>query len=167
MKIRPEIEDVIRDSLNGEALKNGLDFIAYLKKNKMSPQWSAANSWKVSYKTQNVLFIRLGSNSRYHGVGAGSWCIKAFIGEYEAPLSDDFKEIVWANIKYCDKCIHCRGKRMLIFGREIDNVCDSIIIENPNAKAIECIKKIIPMRKNAIEKGQIKRYIYIPKKDRK
>ena len=58
---RPKIEDIINDFLSGEILSNALNFISYLKENRMSPQWSAANSWKVRYKAHNVLFIRLGS----------------------------------------------------------------------------------------------------------
>ena len=106
-KARPKIEDVISDFLSGEALTNGLNFISYLKENKMSPQWSAANSWKVSYKAHNILFIRLGSESKYYGIEKGSWYIYAYIGEYENFLPDDFKEIVWSNIKYCNGCIYC------------------------------------------------------------
>ena len=165
-KVRPKIEDVIGDFLNGEALKNALDFVSYLRENKMSPQWSAANSWKVSYKAHNVLFIRFGSESQYYGMEKGSWYIYAYIGQYEGSLPDDFKEIVWSNIKYCNRCSHCKGERMMIFGKEFNNVCDSFIVNNPDAKAIECIKMIIPMRRNAIEKGETKKYLYIPKKNR-
>ena len=165
-KARPKIEDVIVDFLSGDSLKNALDFIAYLKENKMSPQWSATNSWKVSFKAHNVCFIRLSGAVHYHSLEAGSWHIRAFIGEFEDYLPDDYKEIVWSNIRYCNKCSSCNGKRMVIFGKEIDNVCDSIVVKNPSAKAIECIKKIIPMRKNAIQEGKVKKYIYVPSSKR-
>ena len=166
-KARPKIEDVIGNFLSDDALKNGLDFIAYLKENKMSPQWSAANSWKVSYRAQNILFIRLGSESQYYGMEKGSWYIYVYIGGYEDSLPDDFKEIVWSNIKYCNSCSHCKGERMMIFGKEFDNVCDSFIVNNPDSRAIECVKKIMPMRRKAIERGQTKKYFYIPKKNRR
>jgi len=115
--VKPKIEDVIREVLIAGAVDNALSFIAYLRKNKMSPQWSAANSWKVVYKAHNVCVINL---------------------------------IVWENVEYCTKCNACRGDRMTIFGKEFDNVCGRIHFINPDAKAIECIKQLIPMRKNAI-----------------
>ena len=165
-KAKPKIEDIVRDYLSGEILSNAINFISYLKENKMSPQWSAANSWKVSYKAHNVLFIRLGSESQYYGIDRGSWYVYAFIGEYEDVLPDEYKEIVWSNIKYCNKCSHCRGERMMIFGKEFHNVCDSFIAINPDEKVVECIKNIIPMRKKAIDRGQTKKYLWIPKKKR-
>jgi hypothetical protein len=35
--LKPKLEDALNESLNSEVLKNALDFIAYLRKNKMSP----------------------------------------------------------------------------------------------------------------------------------
>jgi len=37
-KDKPHIEDVISDYLDSDALKNALDFIAYLKEMKMTPR---------------------------------------------------------------------------------------------------------------------------------
>jgi len=149
---KPKIEDVMRDVLSGGTLRNGVDFIAWLREYKMSPQWSAANSWKIAYKAHNVCVINLCGS--YHNLEDGSWRVRAFIGEYDDSLLEEFKEIIWENVEYCTKCNTCRGERMMIFGKEFNNVCGRLHFINPNAKTIECIKLLIPMRKNAIKEGK-------------
>ena len=57
--IKPKIGDKISEVLSGNVLNSALDLINYLNNIKMTPQWSATNVWKVSYKTFSVCFIRL------------------------------------------------------------------------------------------------------------
>jgi hypothetical protein len=45
--VRPKIEDNLGDILEGERLKHALEFITYLRANKMSPAWASENSWKA------------------------------------------------------------------------------------------------------------------------
>ncbi|MCL2079885.1 MAG: hypothetical protein FWH17_08615 [Oscillospiraceae bacterium] len=54
---KPEIEDVICQYLDGNTLKNALDFISYIHASKMKIKWSAANVWSVKYKNKRVLDI--------------------------------------------------------------------------------------------------------------
>jgi len=75
---KPVIEDSICDLLGGDARKNALDFIAYLRENKLNPQWSAANAWKVNYKTFSVCFIRLHGAAYYHNLAVGELAHLAF-----------------------------------------------------------------------------------------
>ena len=89
---KPKIEDVMHEVLKGDTLKNGIAFVAWLRENKMSPQWSAANSWKIAYKAHNVCNINLSGS--YHKIETGSWRVRAFIGEYENSLLEEFKEII-------------------------------------------------------------------------
>ena len=165
---KPIIEDAIADVLNGDVLKNALNFIAYLRENKMNPAWSATNAWKVTYKTFTVCFLRLHGAADYHNLAAGSWHILPFIGEYESDLlSNELKEIVWANKKKCQLCGQCALQLNTIFGKEFDTACEgSILFVNPNAEAIECVKKMIALRRNAIQEGNTKKHVYVAAKDR-
>jgi len=151
-KSKPKIEDVMYEVLSGDTLKNGIDFITYLRANKMSPQWSATNSWKIAYKAHNMCVINLSGS--YHNLDEGSWRVRAFIGEYDDSLSDKLKELIWKNVEYCKKCNTCRGEQIAIFGKDFNNVCGRIHFVNPDVKVIECIKRLIPMRKNAIIEGK-------------
>jgi len=57
--IKPRIDDIINDFLSGDALNNALNFIDYLKDNKMSPRWSATSTWTVRHKSRRVCVIKL------------------------------------------------------------------------------------------------------------
>jgi len=165
---KPKIEDIICDVLSGDAKENALEFVAYLRENKLNPLWSATNAWKVNYKTYTVCFIRLHGTADYHSLEKGSWHIIPFIGEYEgSSLSDDFKEIAWAKKRTCKGCGQCALRINRIFGKEYDYACEgAILFLNPDAKAIECAKKIVELRRNEIKEGKAKKHKYIPTKDR-
>ena len=47
-EINPKVEDVISDYLDGEMKRIALDFIAFLRTNKMNPAWTLTNLWKVT-----------------------------------------------------------------------------------------------------------------------
>jgi hypothetical protein len=165
---KPIIEDVIHSTLSGDALKNALDIVAYLRENKMTPVWSATNAWTVSYKTFRVCFIRMHGSADYHKLDVGSWHILPFIGEYEKKsLPDELKEIVWANKKNCKICGQCALKLDNIFGKKFTNSCEgSILFLNPDNKAIECVKKLIELRRNDIKDGKVKKHVYVAMKNR-
>jgi len=164
-----KIEDVIADVLSGDALTNATRFIAFLRENKLNPQWSAANTWKVSSKTFTICFIRLYGAAHYHNLSPGDWHIIPFIGEYEADaLSDEDKEIAWANKSPCQICNGCALPMGKIFGKEFTPACEgSLLFVNPNSAAVECAKNIVALRKNEIREGKAKKHQYIAIKDRK
>ena len=166
--VKPQIEDIAGEVLSGDALKNALDFVAYLRENKLNPIWSATNVWKVSSKTFNVCFIRLHGAAPYHGLAEGEWNISPFIGEYEASLlSDENKEIAWANKKDCPSCGQCALKLDTVFGKKYDYVCEGAIrFRNPDTDAIECAKRIVELRRNEIKAGKARKHQYIAAKDR-
>ncbi|MCL1788604.1 MAG: hypothetical protein FWG38_11510 [Defluviitaleaceae bacterium] len=151
-KSRPKINDVIGDVLSGEKLQLALDFITYLKEQKLNLSWASANTWHVKYKGNVLLWIRLTGaeffTHRNH-IENGSWMISPpFDGNdsYEEYQSDaSFNTIVWNNINYCVGCIKCKpGNTYNILGKKFDNVCNGrIAFVNPDADAIDCVKKLI------------------------
>lgn len=60
MTQKPKIEDVIGDLLDGENLSNALDFINFLKKNKLNINWARTNVWKVVKNGVTLLYIHAG-----------------------------------------------------------------------------------------------------------
>ena len=111
----------------------------------MSPVWASANSWKVSYKSNGVCYIKLGNSSWYinfHG---------SFYKDYDNIFTDGkIKETAWANVKYCVRCnTNCitdqKWVRASVLGKEFDNVCKNIriVMLNPDAEEIECAKKLV------------------------
>lgn len=165
---KPLIEDIIGNALNGEALNNALNLIAYLKENKLSPLWSATNAWKISYKSFSVCFIRVHGAADYHSLEKGTWQIIPFIGEYdESSLQSDLKEIVWAKKRTCRGCGKCALPLSHVFGKKYDYACEkAIVFTNPDMKEIECIKKLIELRRNDVNEGKAKKHKYIPIKNR-
>jgi len=165
---KPKIEDMIMEVLDGEKQSNALDFVAYLRANKLNPIWSAKNVWTVSSKTFRICFIRLHGAADYHNLEVGSWNISPFIGEYdEDMLADEDKEIVWANKKDCQTCGQCALKLNGIFGKKFTNSCEcSILFINPDSKTVECAKKLSELRKNEIKEGQAKKHQYVAVKNR-
>jgi NAD-dependent dihydropyrimidine dehydrogenase PreA subunit len=168
-KPKPKIEDVAKTFLGGGALQNALDFVAFLRANKLNPAWSAANAWKVSYKGFTVCFIRMHGAAEYHGLVPGEWNLAPFIGEYEADaLPDEDKETAWANKRTCSGCGQCALQLDTVFGKKYDYACEAAIcFRNPDVKAIACAKKIITLRRDEIKAGAAKKHKYVPMKDKK
>lgn len=147
-KTKPKIEDIIYDLLKGNRKQDALDFVAYVKSLKMTPQWASANSWAVSYKNKRVCYIKVGNDS---------WYIRpsvSYDSSYENFISsENLEEVVWKNIHFCRRCGKCApGKHETILGRAFDNVCYSIQLElhNPDATALNCAKKLVVFRRNVI-----------------
>ena len=165
---KPLIEDVINEVLTGEAQANALNFVAYLRENKMTPSWFAANAWKVTFRSFTVCFIRLHGTAHYHNLGAGEWHIVPFIGEYDGDaLAEEYKEIAWANKRTCTACGQCALKLDTVFGKKYDYACEgAILFINPNAEAVECAKKLVELRREAVKAGIAKKHVYVPMKDR-
>jgi len=156
-KVKQKIEDVISDLHDYDIKANALRFVAWLRENKMNPINASKNGWKISSKACVVCYIWLNSDT-------GALTIVPFIGEYEHDsLSDDLKEIVWSNHKgACGECAvisgrhNCSYKINTIFGKDYDNACArSIAFINPSPSEIECIKKLLEMRKNTIKNGKL------------
>jgi len=64
------------------------------------------------------------------------------------------KEFAWEHANICGSCGgSCSpGKPATIFGKEFHNICNSVFaFNNPNGEALECLKKLIEIRKRAIQ----------------
>jgi len=173
-KSRPRIEDFISSSdFDGGTKSALLGFAAYLRADKMPPQWAAINSWKFLYKKERIGYIRLID---------GAWFFDYIIPKkekdlelYRADLAVDesFEEyaigenlvaFIREKFKYCTGCTsvgHCSPKSMTIFGEDYRGICwnGNLSFKNPNATDLERLKKLYDYLKNGVAPrgGQRKR----------
>jgi hypothetical protein len=146
----PKIEDLINDVLSGNTLKNALDFAAFLRVNEMI---AGGDHGEVSYKGKCVCYMYLDGNAQMPGPWT-IWTEGDYSNEHkDVPMDEHMKEIAWANVNICGSCGgNCSpGKRKVILGKEFDNVCNAdMAFTNPDAKTLECVKKLLKMRKRNI-----------------
>jgi hypothetical protein len=140
-----KIEDMIHEKLQDEAQKNALEFINYLGEDVLleDEDWC----WKAKYNDETVFHIRIGG---FHGEPTWlAWSATDF--DYsETEIDEHAKKIAWENICTCGKCgDNCApGRRAVIFGKTFENCCtSSLMFINPNRDGLECLKKLINIRK--------------------
>ena len=152
-KTKPQIEEEINAVLIGERKQNALDFVSYVKSLRMTPQWTSANSWAVSYKGKRVCYIKL--VMRQEG---NAWYIRPAV-QYNDELRDfcreeHLEEIMLENVHYCAGCGKCKpGTTVTFFDMELKHVCSSPIdfeFHNPNIEALESAKKLVEYRRTEI-----------------
>ena len=165
-KTRPKFEDIAGDFLEGDVLKNALDFTAFLRENKISDVWTATNSWKANYKGECACHFHIPYDPYTPLAGTGTWVLRPagwYGGEYENFItSDKYKEIMWASVKQCSACNgryigkkrpcnFAKGNDKMIFGKKFENVCGYLIIMNPNGEVLEFAKKWVEAKIQMIE----------------
>lgn len=156
-----KIESIIREVLTADAQKNALDFITYLKTNEMlfergKGYWEDRYYWMIKYRNEYVCFILInGNEDKTEHDGWVIWSDDSGSNWFENfPLGESMKEIAWKNVDICGGCGGCRnpgGSHKTIFGKGFDNVCITAMrFDNPDTETMECVKKLIELRKNDI-----------------
>jgi len=155
---KPAIEDILELFLEGDRLKNALNFVAYLRENNMNPRWCAANSWRVTgKKSKPICRIDLGGTKHIwtSHFGIGDWQISELEG-LERKYLDDFvsdnevSTFVWDNIKPCQKCSDkCGNRHRTYAGKDFAHCC-GFVIKNPEPKGLDIAKKLVEANKNHI-----------------
>ena len=135
----PQIEDEIRELLDGDLKERALDFADYLNANQMMPQlWFGPTYWRVPHGSNYLCCIKLDKDK---------WRFWFFQGDYSGELDEGIKKTVCDNVNQCINCIeNCRAvAAMTIFGREYTDVCCNFPVqfENPCGSTMEHIKALI------------------------
>jgi len=154
-----KIEDVITSTLKGDAQKNALELITHLSASEESGYCSVTmhdekdeSGWSVS----NLGFIVINGSDDFPGPWT-MWMGVDNIGEHsKAPVDEHIKEFAWSHVAPCGSCGgKCSpGVRTKIFGKDFENTCQSnLMFTNPDAEAVDGMKKIIDIRKNDVAKG--------------
>ena len=146
-------EDHVRDVLNGDAQRIALSFAEFLVSNDMMLNLLEGNLWMAGYEGDGVCYIHLDGAAQH----PGPWTVWTE-GDYDSEpesfaIGEHTKELARAHANICGSCggACSPGKRVTIFGKEIDNVCNAVMeFNNPDDKALECLKQLVTMRKFAI-----------------
>lgn len=151
-KCRPKMEEIISTNVKDESnKKNILDFIAWLRKNKMSPSWYATNAWKVGYQKRRLFRVWLDHDAvhiRFPHI---------FTDEYQAFIaSRNLQNTVWDNMYICQRfegkrCNGCppppyvAGSCINICGKKMENLCRGIIMYfvNPDYTTLQGLKQLL------------------------
>jgi hypothetical protein len=156
-----KIENFIGEVLAGDAQKNALEFVAYLRTGEMlfergKGYWEDKLYWMIKYKDKYVCFLLInGAEDKTEPEGWIIWSDDSDSNWFtDFPLDDRIREIAWKNVDVCANCGGCKnpgGTRKTIFGKEFDKVCITTMkFINPDAETLECVKKMIEIRKNNI-----------------
>ena len=164
---KPRVEDVILDLVKEKHRQAALDFIGYIRSNKMTPAWASTNSWKCSYKGKGVVYVKINCD--------GDWWLQLF-SQYDMYLnelvSDETVEIrayVKEHIGNYDPCGGCMpGVSRKSVNKEFKNLCacNSIQMSNPDGNLCEFAKKLIALRRDAILNNRVPKCNYIKPADR-
>jgi len=134
-------------TLPSELKETALDFAAFLQANDFVP---FGEHGAVTYGDTVICYMHLDSSNE----PPGPWTIW-LEGDYSTvpenfDICDSIKETAWSNVNICASCGGgCSpGKRVNIFGRDFDNVCNAAMaFTSPDAVALECVKELFAIRK--------------------
>ena len=168
-KLKPQIEEIIPEYLTGDNQKRALEFMAYLRDNKIKPVWAIQNGWKATYKGKVIYYIRLPRyNSHFRNLKQSdgtdwenSWVFTPYLhnmSSYEdLVINAGLREFVLNGLHYCVPCAHrlC-PKEKTIFGNKIENLCGgdlyggmALWYVNPSETEMRYLKKLLEFEKQA------------------
>ena len=180
----PKLEDFIAKHLSDEFQQDVLMFLDYCKAKKISYPWSSTNTWTLKAKGKSIGLIWIGGDKvdglvNYDEVYDNRWTVG--VGFVELFQYDDFiikenlQSFMISNIRHCTGCnpFCAPGYHKKILGKAYRNICSLWILDaktcinfnNPDAEAIEQVKRIINFRL-AIPHGTTNRPIFDPATDK-
>lgn len=122
--------------------------------------WANQFYWYVKYNDEDICYILInGTGEEKESAPLAIWSDTSDSGTsawYENfPLDEQMKEIAWNNVDICGKCSPnspCYGGiGKTIFGKKFDHVCRCTFrFDKPDDKTLQCVKKLIEIRKNDI-----------------
>jgi len=150
--VTKKFEDVINAALKNETQKNALDFIAYLRGDEnisLSSDDNDEGRWWIRDKNNLLCELQMKAASDDSPEGWEVWFYGDSIGGQDSIVDESIKEIAWASITLCGNCgAGCApGKPKTVFGKVIENVCQSTLgFTNPETHILDCMKKIMESR---------------------
>jgi len=144
--VKSKIEAVITDVLNGDALKHALDFVAYLRANKISLSRTYPDTWNAKYKGKVACTVILQNKGLRISLRGD------YSKGYEGILvNEKMKQSIidHLSIKPCRACNQqCSdGISASLFGKEYHKICKHVYnttyFNIADANAVECAKLII------------------------
>jgi len=139
------VEEKIIEVLSGNAQKNALKFISFLRENEILLE---ANNEGDGWAVGGVV----GNSMGYMIVNGGAQELWLWFNDCDfetgASVDDELKEFVWAQVSPCGKCHDgwekCGGGTRVIFGKEFERLCHSpLMFTNFESDKLENIKKLM------------------------
>ncbi|MCL2545874.1 MAG: hypothetical protein FWE06_01600 [Oscillospiraceae bacterium] len=155
MKSKPKIEDVISECFGGEMKEIALDFVDYLRTNKMSPTVISITSWKSSCKGKVICYVNFDK---------GKLLIIPHLNHLntyrETAEKEELGSVLQNNLFRCEDCNYCMkkypdcepGRTITILGKQFNNICNGrapVGIYNPCEEDVVHIKRLLDLEKNA------------------
>lgn len=137
-----------------------IDFISFLADNGMTFEraggyWGNQSYWYVKYKDQFVCYILFnGTGDEEKFSPLTIWTDDSNSNWYSnVELEESAKNIAVNHIDICEKCGACKGGTdKQIFCEKYSNVCRTAFrFINPDSEELDCLKKLILLRKNDID----------------
>ena len=154
-----QIENVINEKLTGDAQKNALDLITFMRTNEFSFEGfndGKELKWNPNYKGKSIGCMAVAEELMLsEGISTALWLGLDWSFDDSGPADDELKEFAWAHVvncpqeKYC-KPPHCENSknRWQIFQKEFESTCHApLAFFNLDAKKLENIKKLLLMTK--------------------
>ena len=128
-KTKPSIDEITNELVVGEMNEDILNFVAWLRENKLSPKWCSTNTWKFVYKKVMLGYVGVCNSvaARGYNPQTAHWWIR---------LRDQNKIYVSSH----GNCTECFG------------VCGHMMVkyDNPDAEIVKQAKKDILSRREKI-----------------
>jgi len=172
MTTKPNIIDVINETLQGDRKQNALAFVDFVKSIKMTPSWASWNSWTLNYKGKRVGYIKIYDRGEFKD-DWWLWLYSQYTNDFQELVISESKtiqEFITNNICYCCYCGKCApGKSMTLLDNELKNICitPNIRLQNPDKAFCDFAKKLISLRREAIANNKVPKNMYIAIKNRK
>lgn len=156
--MQKQIDDYIKEKLNGEARRTALDFVHYLKENNLTFFKDNCDCWKdkiyfwVKYNSECVCFIAI----KDHDEPENFWTVWSDESElYENyPVDEVIKNKAWEYVDHCGNCGSCSGgKPKTVFGKIFDKVCGCTFrVDNPKITDLLFLKAMVKIRIKEIDR---------------
>ena len=157
--IKPKVEDVLPYYLDGKTLQSALDFVTFLRAEKMNPGWAGVhNAWRANNKSKPICYIRLG-REWIRDTANVKWVIVLYLNhmeDYAADIYDEnWQNIIWDDLHYCRNCAHgCfPGKTKTILGKEFSGLCPTFYNKanfvNPDEATIKIVTRLLKLEREA------------------
>ena len=152
VKHKPKIEEIAPDYLDYDDLDNLLDFVAWMRTNRMTPTFANKSKDGINY-TSHVCYLKL-----IHG--AWEIWISGKHRKHKSGFIDDFlaceelKDIVSEGLARCGDCGHgCPPYSVTVCGTKYENVCPccTVRFNNLDAKTLKIVKRVIENRNSKKE----------------
>ncbi|MCL2816453.1 MAG: hypothetical protein FWD23_17800 [Oscillospiraceae bacterium] len=176
--VKPLIEDLIPEHIDGDMKENALEFVAWLRANKMKPAWTLTNQWKAVCRGRNI--CRIGLCSGHSAEKGRKWVVTAYLEHlqgYEGTVIDEnLQRFLWENVFYCVQkpkdsppaeefrnyalTYPCNlwgcapGKTITVCGKELTNICRNgnrqyFWFHDPDDAAVGAIKRLLELEQKA------------------